>query len=149
MNKRLIWRVVAAIVLVLVGVLGSHFYPQVHAYFNPSAPNSVVYLDCPDLVQGCSFNLDGQRYRLKADQAINGVKPFVLTLDGKAQAVSASWQMQGMDMGPNQYRFIAQAAGQWQAQMALPLCTATRNDWLLKLTLDQNLVQIATVAKSQ
>lgn len=74
-----------------------------------------------------------------------GVKPlqpfsFTLLIEGgevAAQSVVADFQMQGMDMGTNRYRLQPQQ-GSWQATVTLPVCSASRMDWLavVEFTLD-------------
>lgn len=103
-----------------------------------------IHLSCPKLQLGCQFTIEQTQYRIYSDQAIGGVKPFNVRLDGRAERVEGSWQMQGMEMGPNNYRFIANGEASWQAKMILPMCTQSRQDWLLILNIDQVQVEIQT-----
>ena len=73
---------------------------------------------------------------------VEPLKPFSLSLtiekgDVIAQDVVADFQMQGMDMGSNRYRLQAQPQG-WQGTVTLPVCTASRMDWVavVEFTLD-------------
>jgi hypothetical protein len=43
--------------------------------------------------------------------------------------------MQGMNMGPNRYRFIPGPSGGWSADITLPICTSGRTDWLAQFEL--------------
>jgi hypothetical protein len=66
--------------------------------------------------------------------------PFTLLIEGgevAAQSVVADFQMQGMEMGTNRYRLQPQQ-GNWQATVTLPVCSASRMDWLavVEFTLD-------------
>jgi hypothetical protein len=107
-------------------------------------PTPVQKLACADLQQACEFKLGQTHYVLQSLQPITTRGFFTLELKGSAQQVGGSWQMQSMDMGPNQYRFLPAKLGVWQAKMALPLCTQARHDWLLRLTIDNQTVEIIT-----
>ena len=47
-----------------------------------------------------------------------------------ANAVLVAFSMQGMDMGLNRYRLLADETGAWNADVTLPICTSGRTDWL-------------------
>ncbi|QLI82397.1 hypothetical protein HZU75_13170 [Chitinibacter fontanus] len=110
----------------------------------PTPAQNTVHLSCPKLQLGCQFTIEQTQYRIIADEGISGAKPFTVKLEGRAGRVEGSWQMQGMEMGPNNYRFIANGDTAWQAKMVLPMCTQSRQDWLLILNIDQIQVQIQT-----
>ncbi|WP_051304888.1 hypothetical protein [Chitinilyticum litopenaei] len=101
-------------------------------------------LDCPQLQAGCTFELAGRAFHLKTAEQPQPGQPFELRLRGTARTVSASWRMEGMDMGPNRYRLLASDGQQWSARTALPLCTAARDDWQLWLSIDERLVVVRT-----
>ena len=110
-------------------------------------PAPTLHVGCPDLSRGCAVLVNGERYRLRSAAPLSGARPVDLTLEGRnIQSASVSWQMQGMEMGPNQFRF--QRNGErWQVQSALPLCSQNRLDWLLTLHIDQITVLINTVSE--
>jgi len=59
--------------------------------------------------------------------------PIELTIEGGGgypQAVVADFQMQGMDMGMNRYRMQSSTQTVWRGKATLPICTASRMDWL-------------------
>lgn len=66
------------------------------------------------------------------------VKPLVgfpvrLRIEGgevAEQSVSVDFQMKGMDMGMNRYRLQSIAPSVWQGHAILPVCSASRMDWL-------------------
>ncbi|WP_410497809.1 hypothetical protein [Chitinibacter sp. S2-10] len=138
------WGILLVVVLLAAGL----FFQS--GWFENKKPS--MLLDCPDLTQGCQFAVNGANYRLQSTSPISGGVPFVLDLIGPARQISASWQMQGMEMGPNQYRFMShiskghQDNQQWQVKMALPLCTQARSDWLLTLQIDQHEITIKTLS---
>lgn len=74
------------------------------------------------------------------------VKPLVsfpirLQIEGgevAAQSVITDFQMQEMDMGMNRYRLQLSPQSDWRGKATLPVCTASRMDWLaiVEFTLD-------------
>lgn len=46
------------------------------------------------------------------------------------QSVIVDFQMKGMDMGMNRYRLQSSSPSVWQGHATLPVCTASRMDWL-------------------
>jgi hypothetical protein len=98
-------------------------------------------MPCANLAQGCDFALEGQVYHIQSDQPATPARPFVLTLTGAPlTSATASWQMAGMNMGPNRFHFAPGTHGQWQTRTALPFCTQARNDWLLTLNINKTKV---------
>ncbi len=113
-----------------------------------SAPVAQVEAACADLTQGCQFVLNGKSFAVKSDRPINPAHPFTLILQGEPlKQASASWQMVGMEMGPNRFHFAATGSNQWQTQTALPFCTQARHDWQLTLNLDGNNVILTTQSR--
>lgn len=104
-------------------------------------------LDCPVFSEGCIFKFEEQNYQVKSEQALNANKPVQLHVEGRAKKIYASWQMQGMDMGPNRYMLLSDDQQHWRAQTALPMCTNKRQDWLLKLEIDGRRIEITTVSE--
>ncbi|WP_373974821.1 hypothetical protein NT239_14475 [Chitinibacter sp. SCUT-21] len=145
-SNRLLRRVLFALIIVLLG-LAVVIYPRYQHLFGEQSMQTVLHMSCEDLQQGCQFTVDGQQFQLKTKQAIGGAAPFELLFHGKANQVRANWSMQGMDMGPNEYRFVKKGDVSWTATMALPFCTAARKDWILNLSIDKVNVQITTVAQ--
>ena len=136
MNKAL--KIILPGLLLALALLAQQFYAK---------PQAASQLNCPSLSQGCSFNLGQQRYTIRSQQPLDASLPVILQLQGKAGEIHASWQMQGMDMGPNRYRLLSDDQQHWQAQTALPICTNKRQDWLLKLEIDGQAIEISTVSE--
>ncbi|SMC16065.1 hypothetical protein SAMN02745857_00089 [Andreprevotia lacus DSM 23236] len=101
-------------------------------------------LQCADLSQTCHFMLGGRDYEVRSAAPLSGGKPVLLQVRGEAAKVEASWQMQGMEMGPNRYLLQQQAPADWRASTALPICTQRRTDWQLTLTIDGQTARILT-----
>ncbi|QLG88444.1 hypothetical protein HQ393_09395 [Chitinibacter bivalviorum] len=141
--SRILW--LAAAVLALLLALG--YQQGLLNLANKSAP--IERIACPDLQAGCQFQLNKQQFWVQSEQAIGGNQLFTVLLKGSAKQVLGSWQMQGMDMGPNQYRFIQEGSDRWRAKMALPMCTASRQDWLFVVTVDQQTVELALTIKNK
>ncbi|WP_157670040.1 hypothetical protein [Chitinibacter sp. GC72] len=129
---------------VLLILLGLGFWA---ANWYDAKPQSIHQVACPNLRQACQFVIGNETYVIRADQAISTNKPFQVLLSAKAERVRGRWEMTGMAMGPNEYRFQSADSLNWQARMALPLCTEARHDWLLVLEIDQSTVQIKTSSK--
>ncbi|MBB5191349.1 hypothetical protein HNQ50_002079 [Silvimonas terrae] len=126
-------------------VLATAFYVAWNQGWLPTRPATApVPLACADLALGCNFTLDDHAYRIQSDQPITPARPFSLMLFGTPlTSATASWQMAGMDMGPNRFHFAPGPAGQWQTRTALPFCTQARSDWLLTLNVNKNKVIFA------
>ncbi|WP_348944362.1 hypothetical protein ABHF33_13075 [Chitinibacter sp. FCG-7] len=117
------------------------------ANWQGAKPHLIHQVACPNLQQACQFVIGNETYVIRANQAISTTKPFQVLLSAKAGRVRGRWEMLGMAMGPNEYRFQSADGLNWQANMALPLCTEARHDWLLVLEIDQSTVQIKTSSK--
>lgn len=88
---------------------------------------------CADLTQGCTI----RGIEVRADQPPSALHPFLLSVRAPgARQVSAEFVMQGMEMGLNRYRLIAEKNGLWQARVTLPVCVSGRRDWVLWLEVD-------------
>lgn len=144
MNLRSIFSTGAAI------VVGAFFlaWSQGWLHIGATQPRAAVQTSCADLAQGCRFMLNGKQFSVQSDRPINPAHPFTLTLQGEPlQQATASWQMVGMDMGPNRFHFAATSASHWQTQTALPFCTQARHDWQLTLNMDGNNVILTTQSR--
>lgn len=99
------------------------------------------HLSCPDLVAGCL--LPAQGGRVVFDRYPRSMQPFQLTIEAPdAREVHASFVMADMQMGLNRYRLLADGAGQWKAEIILPVCTEARTDWVMTLDVDGRLYQL-------
>lgn len=99
--------------------------------------------DCDAALKSCRIEAGGVHLVLALGP---GVQPLVtfpvrLSIEGgevAEQSVIADFQMQGMDMGMNRYRLQMTQPAVWQGNATLPVCTASRMDWLVNVefTLD-------------
>ena len=88
---------------------------------------------CADLTRGCAVH----GIEVRVDQVPSALHPFLLSVRAPgARQVSAEFVMQGMEMGLNRYRLIAEKEGLWQARVTLPVCVSGRRDWVLWLEVD-------------
>lgn len=93
-------------------------------------------VDCPDLVTGCRFELDGQIVALQFSESPRAMKPFVIEVGApKAVSVEADFAMPGMEMVPNRYHLGRKHDGYWHATVVLPVCISGREDWVLVLSI--------------
>ncbi|WP_148715064.1 hypothetical protein [Chitinolyticbacter meiyuanensis] len=109
---------------------------------------SALRIGCADLSVSCHFEIAGQSFQLRSDQPLRPATAFMLELHGPVHEARAEWQMRDMEMVPNSARFEPAASGGVKLRTALPLCSAARNDWLLRLTLDGHVVEIDTRSTS-
>lgn len=142
-----IYRILSGGVVILLALLALSYQQAWLQWPAKSAP--MARIACQDLQAGCVFQINEQQYSIQSVQAIHGNQLFTVLLKGPAKQVLGSWQMQGMDMGPNQYRFIRDGNEVWRAQMALPMCTASRQDWLFVITIDEQTVELALAIKNK
>lgn len=67
------------------------------------------------------------------------LKPFRVRLESDAENIAnlvLDFKMPGMNMGVNRHR-LSYENGFWQNQLVLPVCTQSRNDWIVTLELEQ------------
>lgn len=67
------------------------------------------------------------------------LKPFRVRLESDAEKIDnlvLDFKMPGMNMGMNRHR-LSYENGFWQNQLVLPVCTQSRNDWIVTLELEQ------------
>lgn len=103
-----------------------------------SRPEQFQPISCINPVAGCTFIHHGMPARISFSSVPETLKPFQLTLSHpEVKKVSVSFQMAGMDMGFNRYDLKQSQTGNWTARIMLPVCTASRADWIAELQLDE------------
>jgi hypothetical protein len=102
----------------------------------PNEQGEVVQAEavgCDAALTRCQVEVDGKGVSLSLQPGLRPLKPFAISAtiedSGEIGLVLLDFQMIGMDMGPNRYRLLLQE-GQWQGSATLPVCTASRSDWL-------------------
>ena len=94
--------------------------------------NGAAAVQCDVLAAGCPF-LQGATLRLRGLTSTKSA--FAIEAAGvpsDVQSLSASFRMDGMEMGFNRFDLAKQADGHWRAERVyLPLCTAGRHDWVV------------------
>jgi len=122
--RRYAWWGLLALLAVLLGW-------QMHL----SEPEQALAVACPDIVARCELAPAGLQVRF--DHPPRPLQKFqvMVELPG-AQAVHASFNMRGMEMGFNRYRLLPDGPGRWQAEVLLPACIQGRKDWLMTLEVD-------------
>lgn len=98
-------------------------------------PVSRLTLSQPCVVQqGCQVVDESVAVTVNFGAEPRALQPFPihLRLEGgqRADSVTVAFSMQGMDMGSNRYRLIADASGGWNADITLPICLSGRTDWV-------------------
>lgn len=109
-----------------------------------SRPPTAQALVCPDPPAGCAFLHQGQPAHLQFSVQPEALKPFVLSLTSPGlHKASVSLRMAGMDMGFNRYPLRPETGGRQIAEITLPVCTASRADWIAELDLDGRLYRLS------
>jgi hypothetical protein len=91
--------------------------------------------DCDAAVESCQIAGAGISVTLALGPDVKPLATFPMQLMIKAgevvpQGVVVDFQMQGMDMGINRYRLQPSPTAGWAGTATLPICTASRMDWL-------------------
>jgi len=124
------WVGKSAVFSLLTLVLVAGYYAQSHHFKSAFSDVPIEPIACDDLMRGC--DVDGMH--IKFDHLPQVMQPFHLQLQAAdAQSIFASFAMVGMQMGPNRYRLLQQASGDWIAEIILPVCVQSRSDWLLEI----------------
>lgn len=95
-------------------------------------------ISCPDPVAGC--RIDMMELRFSRQPSVMQTFDLDLLAPESTQPY-ASFQMQGMDMGPNRYRLLRES-GKWHAQVMLPACVQGRRDWILALEIGDKVYEV-------
>lgn len=101
---------------------------------------NIIHSSCDLLTSACEVEQQGIHYRIEFSQTPSALTPFQVKLsvlqptDWQPRAVSVSFTMPGMDMGFNTHQ-LQQVDNIWQAQVVLPVCSLSRNDWHLSVVL--------------
>ena len=90
-----------------------------------------------DVEAGCIASAADVSLRLSMGPGLRVLTPFPLNIevqgDQSVDSVTASFAMQGMDMGMNRYQLVNDGAQRWFANVTLPVCVSGRSDWILTL----------------
>ena len=102
--------------------------------------NTVIHSYCDPVKSSCKFIVSNIAYLLEFQSMPSALVPFVVSVktdDVQPDAIKMSFNMDGMDMGYNSYRFVKNEFD-WQANVILPVCSLGRNDWLLDVEIMNN-----------
>lgn len=93
-----------------------------------------------DLMKGaCQATFDQHTLSLVFLDKPSALKPFRVRLESDSEQIEnivLDFKMPGMNMGINRYR-LKKADRFWHNQLVLPVCTLSRNDWLITVELEQ------------
>lgn len=129
-----------AVILVLLTLLLSYLAGSWLQRKPQVAQTDITHSDCDLVAYACEIEQQGIRYRVEFSQTPSALTPFKVKLrvlqpaDWQPKAVSVSFSMPGMDMGFNTHQ-LQQVDDAWQAQVVLPVCSLSRNDWHLSVVL--------------
>lgn len=95
-----------------------------------------------DLNIGCSFALKGQIIRVRTLAPIRVGQPFRLEVNAPhAARVKAQFDMNGMNM-PTPIYNLQRRGSNWFAEVTLPYCISGRSDWVSRLQIDNETIEI-------
>lgn len=135
MMKKLAVPILVIVALAALAVLGAR---------QKTSAQTAQIIICPDPVAGCTFLHKGLPAHLQFSVQPEALRPFVLSLTSPGlRKASASFQMAGMNMGFNLYNLRPETGGRWAANIILPVCTASRADWIAELDLDGRLYRLS------
>jgi hypothetical protein len=129
-----------AFILVLLILLLSYFAGSWLQHKPQTVQTNLTRSDCDLVSSACEVEQQGIHYRVEFSQTPSALTPFQVRLSvsqpagWQPQAVSVSFSMPGMDMGFNTHQ-LQRIDDAWQAQVVLPVCTLSRNDWHLSVVL--------------
>ncbi len=129
-----------AFILVVLSLLLSYLAGSWLQQKSPAVQTSFIHSDCDLVASACEVEQQGVHYRVEFSQKPSALTPFQVKLivlqpaDWQPQTVSVSFTMPGMDMGFNTHQ-LQRVDDVWQAQVVLPVCTLSRNDWHLRVVL--------------
>ncbi len=101
----------------------------------PDNAANIHYSNCDIALQLCKQDIEGGHYEVSFSARPSALTPFdvVARFEGKQpEAMSISFEMEGMDMGFNEHPLKLDDE-QWKASVILPVCALGRNDWKAKL----------------
>ena len=90
---------------------------------------------CDPSEQLCRETVAENQFELLFDGEPSPLVPFnvvVTSLQAEILSMQVTFEMEGMDMGFNQYS-LEQVGNQWRARVILPVCSQSRGDWLMNL----------------
>lgn len=99
-------------------------------------------VDCAPWIAPCELLLGQRRISLSFSEQPKPLTVFQVVTPSDADAWVARLDMEGMDMGLNQYHWRASDDGGWVADLVLPVCVTGRRDWLMTLSDGQSGVAV-------
>ncbi len=88
---------------------------------------------CDAARMSCRVTVEGSEVELTLGPGVKALQPFAARAvfeDGAdIEQLLIDFQMVGMEMGINRYRLL-RAEGAWHGKVTLPVCTASRSDWV-------------------
>jgi hypothetical protein len=109
---------------------------------NDVATNLGTAKSCDAAESVCALETGKYKLTLKLGPDVKPLKPFDTTLKlsgeiGKIDGAIVDFRMLNMDMGINRYRLTKSHDG-WEGTVTLPVCIASRTDWLAVVEFTDN-----------
>lgn len=100
-------------------------------------PAEAQAVACADPLAGCILNHRGAIVTVMFSNPPTPLEAFKLKIHAPgAGKISASFQMNGMEMGFNRYDLRPEGKGAFASSVTLPVCVSGRHDWTMYLEID-------------
>jgi len=121
-------------IFLIVIFIGSYYVGLM--FKNDKRLQSTVNSSACDLLKGsCKVVGEDIEYEISFIDPPSPLTPFNIhfsALNGQPSKVEIKFTMEGMDMGNNVYS-LENKGKYWGAKVLLPVCSLSRNDWLLRV----------------
>ncbi len=110
---------------------------------------SLLHLTCPDLEKGCLVSFSRSEHKMSYHVQTKGqpspltrftliITPLNPEKESSTHSLTARFRMDGMDMGEQPLTLLWNPQKRiWEKETVLPICVASRHDWILNLTINQ------------
>jgi len=102
-----------------------------------SIKQSVNFSNCDPSNDVCQIKTDDVTYSVKFNSPPSALVPFEVDIevfDNFPQSIAIVFDMDGMDMGFNEY-VLVKNANTWRAKVILPICSLGKKQWILRVKL--------------
>jgi Cu(I)/Ag(I) efflux system membrane protein CusA/SilA len=122
--------------LLLLGILGSVYYPRLSQWLSRNSAQAIVlHADraCHPVGKACTVSDATLTITLRLGDSLQPLKAFPVLVglagETKVSKVAVYFTMVNMEMGVNRFDLRQRADGMWQGQALLPVCSNGRQDW--------------------
>ena len=106
-------------------------------HLSDSSESAINISLCDPTKNTCEFSYKKDKFELEFQGVPSGLVPFNVLVKPKAvqpDSIELSFDMEGMDMGYNKHN-LKKKDSDWNANVILPVCSLSRNDWIVNVKL--------------